>query len=103
MNYNETCFYGIDFKKIKLYCKVNYVASIKTRELYRKQSSNDIFIDSEKFYQVIRVDFDNELLWVPCYCAKTDTYVPVVLNFNHVEFSYFFEETKEDELNELSF
>lgn len=108
---SETFFYGIDFKKIQLYCKFK----IKTKEArlkyndmlnsYLNVSSIKLRIDNEKYYKVELIDFDIEKVAITVNCLKRDNEdrIKIKLDFNMVDFSYFFEETKENELEVLDF
>ena len=111
MNYDETFFYGIDFKKIKLFCKVNTASAVKTKILYKDTSNMDISIQPDHYYEVEKISFVDELLTIKVVNKKRiydykkihyefdEEIVPIILNFDMVEFSYYFIETKEENLN----
>jgi len=111
----DVYFYGIDFKKIKLHCKINILGVIKTKRNY-SQLNKDLNIDSDSYYEVVSINFLEEHLTIKVsykqkiYNKKTyvyeivsEDYMPIILNFDFVEFSYYFENTKEENLDVLEF
>lgn len=112
---NETYFYGIDFKKIELYCKVKFPAALRLKREFIQISKIKLEIDTDKFYKVEKVNFIDYLVTINVNCIKcdksnndeiivsTEDRIKLNLSFDDVEFSYFFENTKEEELEGVIF
>jgi len=113
---NNTYYYGIDFRKIDLYCKVKTFSAIEMKNRYREISNILLKIDTEKFYHVEIVNFDRQLVTITVDCIFTkysdkerriykyeEDRITIALTFDMVDFSYYFEDTTEDELEETYF
>lgn len=117
---NDIYFYGIDFKKIDLYCKVKTVASFNKKRQYREISKVLLKINTEKYYKVDMIDFDSRLLRITVDCSlltpefnkynkdRIDKYIEsseerirITLSFDEVDFAYYFEGTKESQLEKV--
>lgn len=112
----DTYFYGIDFKKVRVYCKVKTTSYIKLRNEFREVSKVLLNIDTDKFYLVEYFNFIDEKLKITVNCTRlkydetdysysknSEDRFKLVLSFDDVEFSYFFEDTLEDELEKNIF
>ncbi|MDD4076850.1 MAG: hypothetical protein PHT03_02605 [Bacilli bacterium] len=101
----NTYFYGIDFKKIRLYCKVKLDKIYDEKASYREFLNVNLNIDYDKFYEVISIDLCEQLVRIEVDYKKykngikDEDRIKITLRFENVEFAYFFEDTKKEELN----
>ena len=100
-------FYGIDFKLIRLYCKVKIDKIYDVKQAYRDFLNANLFIDYEKYYEVVSIDFYDQLVSIVVDYKKyrngikEEDRIKINLSFENVDFVYFFEDTKKEELNEV--
>lgn len=106
----DNTFYGKNFEKIRLYCKIKTDASIKIRRMYKQDYDVTLNFISDKYYKVQEVNFDDKSLIVlinftkPFYDLKLkddiiidEDKIKVCLDYEQVEFGFFLEYTSEEE------
>lgn len=108
----DTYFYGIDFKKIHLFCKVKFEDALRLKREFRQVSKIMLLIDTDKFYPVEKVDFIEETATITVEYFSLVVYereklekyseerISLNLPFDVLEFSYFFENLKEQDLEQ---
>lgn len=104
MNLNSSIFYGINFKKIRLYAKFKGSAASKYLRYYDNEYNlRPDILGYGRFFDVRSVDFYDEIAKINVFDKRTNMQCLINVKFEDIEFAYYFEKTKEEELNALEF
>lgn len=100
MNFDSSVFYGVDFKKIRVYARFKPGKAIEFRRYYEQLGSRyDVF--GGEWFDVVSVDFYDQICRFYLYDKKIQGNCLVSVSWDFVEFAYYFEHTRPDELNVL--
>ena len=84
-------FYGVDFKKLKLYCKLKGV-----NEYYQIQAKVKRDFDYKKSYEVLFDYREDEQVEIEI-LTQYDKLERLIINYSSIDFFYFFENMEEQE------
>lgn len=118
--FKETVFYGKDYKVMQVYCKVKTENAIKIKERYRQVHKKILDIKTDKFYKVEVTNHTDEEVSIMvnytklvfCYDEEKEegTWIKsseermlLELDFDDVDFSYFFEYTTKETVEKVQF
>lgn len=99
-------FYGIDFKKIKLFCKIKLDKILAVIDVYRTKKM-DLKINYNRFYDIIEINFFDEIVKVEIDYIdrrgflRSEERMIIELGYEMVEFMYFFNGKQKEDLNEV--
>lgn len=94
-------FYGVDYKKMHLFCKIKDVSSyyLFQRDFYKK-------FDYNKYYEVLLDNREEKEILIEVFCEEDNSYCRVFVSYDYINFYYFFDnldEPKKEFYDDLPF
>lgn len=100
MKFDSVVFYGVDFKKIRLYARFKPGKAAEFMNYYDFLGCRyDVLGD--KWFDVVSVDFYDQICRFYVFEKKIQANCLVNVSFDFVDFAYYFENTRPEELNSL--
>lgn len=100
MNNVLNVFYGVDFKKIRLYARFKPGKASEFLQ-YHEQFGSRYDVFGDKWFDVVSVDFYDQICKFYAYEKRIQANCLVTVSWDFVEFAYYFENTRPEELNVL--
>lgn len=100
MNFDPSVFYGVDFRKIRLYARFKPGKASEFLQ-YHEQLGSRYDVLGDKWFDVVSVDFYDQICKFYVYEKRIQANCLVSVSWDFVEFAYYFEHIRPEELNVL--
>lgn len=100
MNNVLNVFYGVDFKKIRLYARFKPGKASEFLN-YHSFLGSRYDVLGDRWFRVVSVDFFDQICKFYVYEKKIDKDCLVSVSFDFLDFAYYFEGVRPEELNVL--